>query len=106
MATLMKMRMPGVTASDYDRVMEALGLESEPEERILFHCAFESDGAWVVIDLWESEEAFKDFEQRRLMPALAEAGLLDRFRDSPPAQHFHEAHNYVIPAEMRAMAMA
>jgi hypothetical protein len=43
---------------------------------VLAHIAGPMPGGWRVIDVWQSEAAFKKFG-KALMPALKEAGIAD-----------------------------
>jgi len=69
---------PGITATDYDRVAKKLtggrGLEALsdwPVKGILFHVAGPTASGWRVVDVWESEAAFREFGAV-LMPLLQE----------------------------------
>jgi heme-degrading monooxygenase HmoA len=74
------MKAPGATAADYDKVCEiAFGttrptLEQTPTEGLI-HSAGELDGKLVVVDVWESAEAFQSFGEETVSPALAKAGI-------------------------------
>jgi hypothetical protein len=69
----------GATQQQYDRVSEALGLDSpNPEwpEGIISHTSGPSEnGNWCVVDCWESREAFNRFFESRLKNALEQGGM-------------------------------
>lgn len=69
---------PNGTQEMYDKVQESLGLTAQggnwPEGNIN-HNAGPSGSDWVVVDTWESKEAFTKFLQERLGKALQEAGV-------------------------------
>src|SRR5579885_2208897 len=74
----MSMRWKGLSPSDYDAALEAVGWEREPAEGGLNHVAwFDDEGALRVVDVWESEQDFQRFADERLMPGLARAGILE-----------------------------
>jgi hypothetical protein len=78
MAVLMVIEWDGVTAADYDRVNQAMGIRGDadaPEGLIQHVCAVTEDGDVVVADLWETHEQVQRFAETRLRPAIAELGL-------------------------------
>jgi hypothetical protein len=59
------------TREEYDKVTEKLG-DSAPEGAIL-HAGCDLGGdKWRSVDVWESPEAFQNFVQNKLIPAIAE----------------------------------
>jgi hypothetical protein len=73
-----------VTREQYDQVDRAI---SEDPEGLILHTAAEKGGGIQVIDAWESEEAFRRFEQETLGPALAKAGV-DTSGGPPPLEGY------------------
>jgi hypothetical protein len=72
---------PGGTKEQYDQVADRLsdgkGLNSPgdwPVDGLISHIAGPIEGGWRVVDVWESEEAFRRFGEV-LVPMLQEAGL-------------------------------
>ena len=85
---------PGGTAEQYEEVVQRLsdgrGLNSPtdwPVEGLLVHTAGPTDSGWRVVDVWESEEAFRAFGDV-LVPVLQEVGL-------GGAPDVFELHNFV-----------
>jgi hypothetical protein len=68
------------TREEYDQVTEKLG-DAIPAGAIL-HAACDLGGdKWKSVDVWESAEAFQNFVQGKLIPAIAEVNP-----DAPQAQ--------------------
>ena len=70
MAFVRIIRPPNVTSREYEAVNAQVGLEDKQPPGLLLHCAGEVDGAWQIIDVWESEEQARTFDEERLAPAL------------------------------------
>jgi heme-degrading monooxygenase HmoA len=92
-AIVMRMYVPGGTVEQYEQVNETLritGDDTAPEGLIL-HVAGDSEDGFLIIDVWESEEALnRFFEQDGLGAALAQAGIENAKPD------IHKLHN-IIP---------
>jgi hypothetical protein len=76
----------GLSAEDYKRVNELLGIDMESGEGdwpagLHTHVGGASDGGWIVFELWASRADQERFLEERLGPALAEAGI-----EGPPAR--------------------
>lgn len=68
--------LPGMTSKEYDAILQTLGeKEKLMNEKRPVHIAFEKNGAWCVVDVWESEEALTDFARNDLIPAFQKLGL-------------------------------
>jgi hypothetical protein len=77
-AVVMNMSWPAFSAADYDKAREAVGWERDAPPGGRNHVAWiEPGGGLRVVDVWESQEQFDQFANERLMPGLAQAGLLD-----------------------------
>ena len=86
---------PGGTREQYDEVASRLtdgrGLNSPadwPAGGLILHASGPTESGWRVVDVWESEEAFRSFGEV-LVPILQEVGL------GGEPQVF-ELHNLVI----------
>jgi hypothetical protein len=81
MAIGVKFEIAGGTQEVYDAAVEKLtdgrGLNSLadwPVDGIVSHVSGPTKDGWLVVDIWESEEAFQRFGEK-LMPILDEIGL-------------------------------
>ena len=80
----------------YDQVNEKLGVDDNPPEGLIVHTAGMSGSNMVIVDVWESQDAFDRFTEERLMPVIREV-----MGGDPPegmAQtRTHEVHHLVKP---------
>jgi len=65
----------GMTPEEYRRVMDALGVEAEPEPGIYLHVTIQTGFGYRVVEIWDSEAGFSAFMEGRLGPAAAQAGI-------------------------------
>ena len=72
MAVAMFMHWPGVTSDQYDALMARLELDVSPAAGSVFHLAVTSDEGLEMCDVWQTEPAFQNFYEHRLLP-IAEA---------------------------------
>jgi hypothetical protein len=72
---LMLLEMEGASIETYERLNEIMGIHGDADapEGLIEHVAAEDENAVVIADVWESAEAFENFVETRLGPALAEA---------------------------------
>ena len=80
----------------YERVNEKMGIAHDPPAGLIVHTASETDGTMVIVDVWESQEAFDRFSEERLMPALREVMGGDP-PETATTVRTHEAHSVVRP---------
>lgn len=91
MAIAMMVDNPEGSQEIYDRVRELLGLE-QPAGGI-FHVAGPSpNGGWRVIEVWESEEAARQFFTERFLPAIEAVGTPAA---RPGQPELWPVHNYM-----------
>ena len=66
---------PGMTADDFDKILAGLEKagQMKPDGRI-FHVASPTDGGWLVVDVWDSEQQLGEFAAI-LMPIIAGLGI-------------------------------
>jgi hypothetical protein len=95
MAVAMRLSMKGVDAEAYDRIHDGIGLDERPAEGLILHTAGISGDTLEVVDIWESEDAFNRFAEKRLLPAVGAAGLGDRPQPQP---RLYELYNMYAPA--------
>jgi|SwirhisoilCB2_FD_contig_31_26716207_length_440_multi_4_in_0_out_0_1 hypothetical protein len=71
MAVIMEQVMPeGVSLQMLDQVTDEMKADADPPEGLLFHVHFEQDGQTRIVDVWDSQEAYEQFREGRLMPAM------------------------------------
>ena len=61
--------------SEYRAVMDRMGVEARPEPGIYLHITAQTEFGYRVIEIWDSQDGFEEFAQRRMMPALEELGI-------------------------------
>lgn len=61
--------------SEYRAVLDRMGVESRPEPGIYLHITAQTDFGYRIIEIWDSQEGFEEFAQRRMLPALADLGI-------------------------------
>jgi hypothetical protein len=86
---------PNVTPEIYDAVNEEARVKEDAPAGMIFHCAGETDGKWQIIDVWESQEHARRFDDERLGPAI-EKVIGMRPPASPPGSGY-ELHNVIRP---------
>jgi hypothetical protein len=80
MAAGLLLEFDGVGREEYEAVNERLGIDAATGEGdwpdgLLFHAGGAKPGGWVVMEVWESQEAQERFMQDRLGRALQEGGV-------------------------------
>jgi hypothetical protein len=77
---------------------DALNAEiPEDPEGLILHTAAEHGDGMRIIDVWESEAAYRRFEEETLMPAMGRAGLEPPSEEPPPLDSY-EIHSLRGPA--------
>jgi hypothetical protein len=94
MAIIRIVRPPMVDAQTYDAVNAKLGVEQNLPEGLLMHCAGEVDGAWQIVDVWESAEHAQRFDQERLRPAIA--AVSPDAPAEPPPTTLYQLHSLLM----------
>ena len=61
--------------SDYRAVLDRMGVETQPEPGIYLHVTAQTDFGYRIIEIWDTEEGFEEFAQRRMLPALEHLGI-------------------------------
>ncbi|HLF68206.1 MAG TPA: hypothetical protein VI503_02595 [Gaiellaceae bacterium] len=59
---------PGMTSDQYDSVMAGLDLDANPAAGLVLHLAAVTDDGVEVCDIWQTEQAFRGYVERRLQP--------------------------------------
>ena len=75
MAVMMIMDAPEGTTDEYERTNEIMGLRGDEDapEGLIQHVAASDGNGLLIVDIWESEEAFGRFYEQRLGPALEQS---------------------------------
>lgn len=92
MAIVVVFDVPGMTQAQYEQSVEKLTGRPGPVKSsadwpvagLVSHAAAATDNGWLVVDVWESEEAFRQFGET-LVPILREIGLPDARPRTYPA---------------------
>ena len=61
--------------SEYRAVLDRMNVEQQPEPGIYQHITAQTDFGYRIIEIWDSEEGFQEFAQRRMLPALKDLGI-------------------------------
>jgi heme-degrading monooxygenase HmoA len=83
-----------ISREQYDRLNAEI---SEDPEGLILHTAAEHGSGMRIIDVWESEAAYRRFEEETLMPAMGRAGLETPSEEPPPLDSY-DVHNLRGPA--------
>jgi hypothetical protein len=80
MAAGLLLEFDGVGREQYEAVNERLGIDPATGQGdwpagLLFHAGGAKPGGWVVMEVWESQEAQGRFMEDRLRRALQEGGI-------------------------------
>jgi len=87
MAHAFILRFPDATTEQYDEVIEKMELGGRAPENAHFHWAALTDDGLLVVDVWETPEAFQAFADEKIGPITSEVGL------SEPTIESHPVHN-------------
>ncbi|MBO0655130.1 hypothetical protein J1792_20810 [Streptomyces triculaminicus] len=93
MAVMVHSRGAGWNPELYQATIDkAIPDRTNPPAGLLAHVATPAgEGEWQVVDVWESEEAFRAFLEKIVIPAAMELG-------APPFDStVFEVYNYLIP---------
>jgi hypothetical protein len=99
MAVAVQLDFHNATLEQYDAINERIGLlpgGPAAGSQELFHWVMKTEDGFRVVDVWESREAFEDFEQAKLRAISREVGIFE-----PPEIQFFEVHNYLAGGRRR-----
>jgi len=89
MTVIVTVDVPGQTQAGYDGMLDALAELAREAEGFVLHSAYVVDGAWRVVEVWQSKEEANRFFARHVAPHL------------PPGVHpkrqVHEARSLLMP---------
>ena len=84
----------GHDTTNYDAIVEAMGVRENPPEGCIVHTAGAlPDGSFRIFDVWETREHFERFMQDRLMPAIKQVAG-DAAGAPPPTMTMYELHGF------------
>jgi hypothetical protein len=82
MAVLIEQRLDGVTQEMYDGVNARLNAQANPPAGLILHSSCATEGGWRIVDVWETAQAYQQFAEERIGPAVTayaqEAGIEPR----------------------------
>jgi hypothetical protein len=82
--------LPDMTHREYDAIMQELEAQGKSyTEKRPSHLAFNKDGKWCVVDVWESEQALNEFVGGTLAPIFIKLGI------PTPQPAVYAVHNYL-----------
>src|SRR6266446_9284524 len=71
MAVVLIQVLDGVPPEMVSAVSKEMGVASDPPAGLIVHTASVVDGGVRIVDVWESEAAYRTFGEQRLGPAVA-----------------------------------
>ena len=97
--TVVVFNAPGFTSKHYDQVWDDLRAAGHSHPKgLISHVGFaKPDGSWMVVDVWESEEAFTEFG-KTLMPLIAKSGVTVPAPMILPAHYVYIGETENVPA--------
>lgn len=88
---LVQFNIPDMTAKQYDRAWEELRKAGQTSPSgMLYHVGAQQGKGWVVIEVWESMEAFNKYGET-LMPILSKLGIITLKHVITPVHYEYEA---------------
>jgi hypothetical protein len=90
---MMIMDAPEGTTEQYERTNEIMGLRGDEDapEGLIQHVAASDAAGLLILDVWESEDAFGRFYEERLGPALEQSGVAASAGEPRPSMPVHNA---------------
>jgi hypothetical protein len=92
MATVMVMHWAGTTKEHYEALRREVNFEGNAPHGGKYHVAWSTPEGMRVVDVWESDAAFHQFLQNRLMPAVQKLKI-----PGEPKVELFAAHNVFAP---------
>ena len=74
MAVGIRIKIPGVSAEQFDKLDAVIDVRGNRPDGLIFSLSGPIEGGWRVIDLWESRAQFDRFVTERVGPAMAAGG--------------------------------
>jgi len=103
MPVAFKLRFAGGTLDQYDQVLELMGLSgghTVDADGAVFHWVTATDDGLLVMDVWETDEAFQRYAEDKIVPLSLQVGL------GEPEITRHEIHNWLVAEKLAVAASA
>lgn len=72
---VMTMNVAGLTQKEFRAILDEMGVEARPEAGIYEHISHPTGTGMRIIEVWDSQEGFEEFAERRLKPAVTKLGI-------------------------------
>lgn len=72
---VMTMNVTGLTHEEFRAILDEMGVEAHPEPGIYEHISHPTETGMRIIEVWDSQERFEEFAERRLKPATTKLGI-------------------------------
>ena len=72
---VMTMNVTGLTHKEFRAILDEMGVEALPEPGIYQHISHATETGFRIIEVWESQEGFEEFAERRLKPAITKLSI-------------------------------
>jgi hypothetical protein len=72
---VMTMNVTGLTHKEFRAILDEMGVEARPEPGIYQHLSHPTESGMRIIEVWNSQEGFEEFAERRLKPAVTKLGI-------------------------------
>ena len=97
MAVIMIQTLPdGIPIAMLDAVTAKMDVKANPPDGLIVHTHYEDEGRVRVMDVWESEQAFRTFQEERLMPAMQQVASENGMDfGGQPENRVVEVHGFV-----------
>ena len=84
------------STTNYDAIRERLGAESDVPAGLVVHTAGFAGDVFRIMDVWESEAAWNQFRDGRLMPVIQQ--VMGESEAGPPVREYtYELHDVIRP---------
>lgn len=70
MAVLISTKVKGQTQEGYDSVLAAVEASVKQAPGFMFHCAYPSQGEWLVYEIWQSKKEADQWFAKNVVPNL------------------------------------
>lgn len=89
MAIIAQIRVDPADRDDHDRLESAVESRLQdaggPPEGLMVHIGYAEGSGFVIVEAWRTEDLFRSYVDRLLLPALREVGLEHREPEVGPA---------------------